>query len=72
MAKTKKKTFTEPYHIEMWFERDRAHVELLDADNQTIIEWWDEEVQKAIDDGFLYSSNYLESAEEYAKSVGML
>ncbi len=61
------------FDIETWFERDRAHVELmlnpdLNIDLATIPElpeWWDEAVQEAIDDGFLDPRNYLKSAHAY-------
>jgi hypothetical protein len=36
-----------------WFERDRAHVDLQDANGNTLIEWWDDDVRQAADDGFL-------------------
>lgn len=56
-----------------WFERDRAHVELRDRrTDATIVEWWDEEVREAIDDGFLEPRRFHESAYEYAKDVGLL
>jgi hypothetical protein len=55
-----------------WFERDRAHVELVDDDENTIIEWWDEAVQEAVDDGFLDPQNWHRSALAYAKSMGLV
>jgi hypothetical protein len=40
--------------LHTWFERDRAHVELRHEPTQkTIIEWWDEAVAEAFEDGFL-------------------
>lgn len=68
----KRSTFKKPYHLETWFERDRQHVELLDANDKTILEWWDEEVSEAIEDGFLDPRNLLGSATEYAESIGAL
>lgn len=59
--------------LHTWFERDRAHVELRSKlDDKTIIEWWDESVAEAIEDGFLNPKDYHSSAYEYAKSVSML
>lgn len=59
--------------IHTWFERDRAHVELRAVRTErTIIEWWDEEVQEAIEDGFLNPKDYHKSALEYAKERGLL
>ncbi len=56
-----------------WFERDRAHVELRSKlDDKTIVEWWDDAVSEAIEDGFLESRNYHQTAYDYAKERGML
>lgn len=57
-----------------WFERDRAHVQLVDAatEGRCIIEWWDEEVTQAIEDGFLDRRDLLGSALAYAASVGLI
>lgn len=63
-------TFYGPFSINTWFERDRAHVELLDVNDETVIEWWDEEVQDAIEDGFLDPKDFLESAMAYAEEMG--
>jgi RadC-like JAB domain len=59
--------------IHTWSERDRAHVELRDKiTGETIIEWWDDAVQDAIDDGFLDRRNLHASAFEYAVHVGLI
>ena len=60
--------------IQTWFERDRAHVALVDAatEQTTIIEWWDESVNEAVEDGFLDPSDYHQSAYDYAKDNGFL
>ena len=61
------------FEIETWFERDRAHVELRDRrTDQTVIEWWDENVQEAVDDGFLDPRDWLGSALDYATRLGMI
>jgi hypothetical protein len=40
--------------LHTWFERDRAHVELRHtATERTIVEWWDEAVAEAQENGFL-------------------
>lgn len=58
--------------LHTWFERDRAHVELrLKATDETIIEWWDESVNEAIEDGFLNPRDYHSSAFEYARYLGL-
>jgi hypothetical protein len=59
--------------IETWFERDRQHVELRDSRNDsTIVEWWDEAVTEAVEDGFLNPRDWHGSAYEYASERGML
>jgi len=60
--------------IQTWFERDRQHVALVDAETEqnTIIEWWDEAVTEAVEDGFLDPRDYHGSAYDYAKSNGLL
>ncbi len=56
-----------------WFERDRAHVELRDEDtDKTVLEFWDEEVQEAIDDGFLNPRDYEGSITKYARYLGLI
>jgi hypothetical protein len=56
-----------------WFERDRAHVELRNTlDDSTIVEWWDEDVAGAIEDGALNPRDYHSTAHEYADVCGML
>lgn len=55
--------------VTTWFERDRAHVALVSKDEQTtLIEWWDEAVDQAIEDGFLDRRKLHESALEYWKT----
>jgi hypothetical protein len=54
----------------VWFERDRAHVELRDiATDKTLIEWWDTAVSEAIEDGFLVPGNFHQSAIDYLKGI---
>jgi hypothetical protein len=56
-----------------WFERDRAHVELRNEDTEeTIIEWRDDEVDEAIEDGFLDPHDYYNSAIETAIERGVI
>jgi len=56
-----------------WFERDRAYVGLEDEDSgKTIIEFWDEEVEQAIEDGFLNPKDYYNSLIEYALEMKLL
>jgi hypothetical protein len=56
-----------------WFERDRAHVELRNKlDDSTIVEWWDEDLSEAIEDGSLNPRDYYSSAYEYAEVCGLL
>lgn len=60
-------------HIETWFERDRAHVALIsDLDNETLIEWWDDDVGSTVEDGYLNSRDWHGSAYEYAVQMGVI
>lgn len=59
--------------VATWFERDRAHVDLQDNESEeTIHEWWDDDVYEAMDDGFLDSKDLHQSAYDYAQSIGTL
>jgi hypothetical protein len=59
--------------VHTWFERDRAHVELRDkVTGQTLIEWWDDDVRQAVEDGFLNPRDYHRSAYAYAIDVGII
>lgn len=70
--------------IETWFERDRAHVALLNAKNgETIFELWDDDVFAAVDDGFLDHRAFImgklmrpdllhQSMRDYARELGAL
>ncbi|AXH00644.1 hypothetical protein DVJ83_15925 (plasmid) [Deinococcus wulumuqiensis] len=64
----------ENFKLNTWFERDRQHVEVVDAatERRTIIEWWDEDVTQAVEDGFLDRRDFLGSALEYADSLGLI
>ena len=67
-----------PYDIDdlelhTWFERDRQHVELRDPiTNETIIEYWDEDVSNLVDFGFLNPKDWHGSLFEYAKYLGII
>lgn len=59
-------------HVEVWEERDRLHIHLLQGD-RTVAEWWDEDAREMFEDGFFKRGKELEaSVIEYAKSVGLL
>src|SRR5207302_10636209 len=63
----------EDTQIETWFERDRSHVELRNRFNdETIVEWWDDEVAEAVRDGFLNPQDWHRSAYEYAVHTGLI
>jgi len=63
----------EDYEVHTWFERDRAHVEVRDAKtDETILDLWDDDVQQAIDYGYLDPSDFEGSAIEYAKELGLI
>lgn len=59
--------------IHTWLERDRSHVELRNSlTGETIVEWWDEGVEQAIQDGFLNARDWHRSAYDYAVHVGLI
>lgn len=68
----KRSAFKPPYTVQTWFERDRQHVELQDSLGATVVEWWDDDVSQAVEDGFLDPRNYLKSATEYAREMGII
>jgi hypothetical protein len=41
------------YVCSTWFERDRRHIRLEALSGRVIFELWDDEVDQAIEDGFL-------------------
>lgn len=56
--------------IHTWCERDRAHVNLTDIGGQnTIVEWWDDAVNEAVEDGFLSAKDWHGTAVEYANGT---
>lgn len=67
-----------PYEIDdldfyAWFERDRAHVELRDpAFNETIIEFWDDDVWQLVEDGFLDPKDWKKSLFDYARYLEII
>jgi hypothetical protein len=60
--------------IESWFERDRKYVGLCPRRDigHPIIEWWDADVDAAVEDGFLDPRNWHQSAYEYAVHLGLV
>ncbi|HVB56467.1 MAG TPA: hypothetical protein VNE63_08560 [Candidatus Acidoferrales bacterium] len=63
----------EQTELETWFERDRAHVELRNAQTDaTILEFWDEDVAELVEDGFLNPRDWHQSMYDYAAYLGVL
>lgn len=63
----------ERFHVDTWFERDRASVVLTDALlGETVLEWWDDDVRQAVVDGFLDPKDWLGSAVAYASQIGLI
>jgi hypothetical protein len=59
--------------INTWFERDRSHVELRNRLNdETIVEWWDDNVAQAVEDGFLNPNDWHASAYRYAVDTKLI
>jgi len=56
--------------LHTWEERDRAMVELRNKKTEkTLVIWWDDDVNQAVEDGFLDPSNLHESAYDYYTDV---
>jgi len=63
----------EDTEMKTWLERDRAHVELRNSfTNEAIVEWWDDDVNQAIEDGFLKPDDLHRSAYDYAVHTGLI
>ena len=61
----------EELDVSTWFERDRAMVHLFAGDeNTTVLCWWDDDVQQAVEDGFLDPHDWKGSAIKYAVELG--
>lgn len=66
--------------VETWFERDRRYVGLYPKDDEgkpdtnknAIVEWWDDDVDQAIEDGFLNPRDWHGSALGYARHIGVI
>lgn len=61
------------YAVTTWFERDRAHVavECLST-GRTVADWWDEDVAELVEDGFLDPRDWIGSAVDYARYLGLI
>lgn len=63
-----------------WFERDRKNVRLETEDGKEVFCLWDDDVDSAIEDGYLESprrprpsdEDWLEPAIQYATSMGLI
>ena len=64
--------------LNTWFERDRAHVALVDKDTEqvTYVEWWDEDVASMAESGYLVMGKgeaaLKKSVYLYAEEHGLL
>ena len=58
--------------VNTWFERDRAHVELVNDVDETVLEFWDEDVSGLVEDGFLNPRDWEGSMTEYAEHLGLI
>lgn len=47
-------------------------VSLQRADETEIVTWWDDDVRELVEDGFLDPRNWLGSATQYARHLGLL
>ena len=71
MTKTKQLPPADDCEVLTWFERDRANVEIRYG-RTTVVEWWDEAVAEAAEDGFLDPRDWRGSAIAYAKTLGLI
>lgn len=73
-SKPKSGPAREDVTVETWFERDRSHVRIDDRrTGETLIEWWDEDVEQLFEDGFFKRGRDLEdSVLDYAEHLGVL
>ena len=68
------------YVCSTWFERDRQHVRLETPAGNTVFELWDDDVSRAIEDGFLTrprtprpsDADWQPHAVQYAIETGLL
>src|ERR1035437_4224001 len=60
--------------LEFWQERDRLYVALLrKAKDTTMIEWWDSEVEAAVDEGILdWAESVLGNMSRFVNQGGAL
>lgn len=59
--------------VSTWFERDRQHVHLFSGDeNTTVLEFRDDEVTEAVEDGFLDPRDWLGSMIDVAGDAGLV
>lgn len=59
--------------INVWEERDRLHIELVDIRNgKTIAEWWDDDARQMFEDGFFKARNLHQSVYDYLRYVEII
>lgn len=57
--------------VEVWEERDRLHIAVVDEMGEYIAEWWDDEARQMFEDGFFARGKGLESSViEYVVEMG--
>jgi hypothetical protein len=61
--------------LKTWFERDRAHVGIETVDGRTVLEFWDDAVREAAEDGFIVlgkgDAALHQSLVDYANHIGV-
>jgi hypothetical protein len=59
--------------VEVWSERDRLMVRVVEADTkQEIACWWDDDARSLVDAGLLDPRDWKRSAEDYLRHLGVV
>jgi len=68
-----KRLYLDETELDTWFERDRGYVVLsVSKTQEPLLEFWDEAVLEAVEDGFLDPKNFHASAYDYAVHLGIV
>lgn len=71
-SKSRVSKFKAPFEVYLQEERDNVDVYLIDADEDIVAEWHDDDARQMFEDGFFYSQNIERSVIEYAMANGLI